>query len=141
MTTEYDETQYNEPETLDDVHEVAYLNRQKGGPLMSDATVETAGVPTEATFRHADLIDGEERKALVEAPQSPNTVEQPEQPGTVDDTIDTAGFVQLEEPGWEEEADDREYSDYTVAELKAELDERGIEYDSSDLKADLVAKL
>ncbi|MCK1976068.1 HeH/LEM domain-containing protein [Jeotgalicoccus huakuii] len=34
-----------------------------------------------------------------------------------------------------------DYSEYTVAELKEMLDERGIEYSSSDLKADLIALL
>lgn len=40
-----------------------------------------------------------------------------------------------------EEEEEASYADWTVAELKSELDTRGVEYDSSAKKADLVAAL
>lgn len=44
-------------------------------------------------------------------------------------------------PADSEEVEETEYESMTVAELKAELDERGVEYASGALKADLIAAL
>jgi hypothetical protein len=80
------------------------------------------------------------RQAMLDRGDHPETVEAqlgaviPNQPSVVGNLAD---LMRSPAPP----AEDADYSDWTKADLQAELDAQGIEYGSGETKADLLARL
>lgn len=96
-----------------------YADLQRLGAIATTGTMPTP--PGESDIDTTNLVD-----AFVE-PQSPSIDENGKSPNVAGDAADAGGGS--------------DWDSMTNDELKAELDKRGIEYSSSDRKADLIAAL
>jgi hypothetical protein len=128
-------------------HKEAYLARQANGPAMSDANVETAGIPSDQA--DGETEEAEETAEIKSDPDTPAAIAEgdadPNNGGIQQswDAADDAADIELATDLEDEEFDDlgerlAALNNSTVPELKALAGSMGLRITGDILKADLI---